>query len=271
MDSIIQKINKFPKLPIIIGTCTIISIIMVLRWLIKRNKTFTSLIGIGKNAKKPVVINPKQLVKHSKNNGLNWTLGFWIYIDDLNYKFNKDKHILDWDNCKIWLSKDNHLYITLKNYNNKNSKIIYERIPIQKWLHIAIIYEDRYLDLWINGKLYTSIFLDNLQKFNTNSEMVICPKGGFSGHISKFKYYNYAITRKAVLNIDSVYMQYALTPFPILLKIPIIGHILRFILFLYNFAMDLPLIKPIINIITKIYRFFIDMLCNIYKVFRQVG
>lgn len=275
MESILQSIKNVPKLPIIVLICGTVISIYILKWLINRNSKLVSLSGIGDNAKNEILVESDKLIKHRTNTGLNWSLCFWIYIDDLNYKFNKQKQILSWKNCNIWLSKNNDLYIKLEKYDNKHSKIVFERIPIQKWLHISVIYDDRNLDLWINGKLYSSIYLDNIQNFDKNANMTICPNGGFSGYISKFKYYNYAIVRKAVLNIDSIYIQYLLTPFPIIYKIPIIGHILRLIKFLFSFILDLPLISQLFKLLKHIYKFFYGIICNTHNaiigIIKQTG
>ena len=132
------------------------------------------------------------------NNGNNWSINFWIYIKDLSYNYAINKSILEWDNCNIWLTKsDNGIVIQIPVYYNEPQQIIYKNLPIQKWINIAVILENRYLDLWINNKLYVSKYLKNLpiQKFN-NDALITLKNKSFSGYISKFQYFNFKLPRE---------------------------------------------------------------------------
>jgi len=133
------------------------------------------------------------------NKGISWTYNFWLYIDDWNYKFRKKKYILQSDNVSIWLDeKLPNLHIDINVFNKPNQSIIYKDIPVQKWLNYALILDNRNLDLFINGYLYRSIFLQNVpeQKITTNIDLF--SNGGISGYISQFKYFSYNIDRSRV-------------------------------------------------------------------------
>ena len=133
------------------------------------------------------------------NKGISWTYNFWLYIDDWNYKFGKKKYILQSDNVSIWLDeKLPNLHIDINVFNKPNQSIIYKDIPVQKWLNYALILDNRNLDLFINGYLYRSIFLQNVpeQKITTNIDLF--SNGGISGYISQFKYFSYNIDRSRV-------------------------------------------------------------------------
>jgi hypothetical protein len=133
------------------------------------------------------------------NKGISWTYNFWLYIDDWNYKFGKKKYILQSDNVSIWLDeKLPNLHIDINVFNKPNQSIIYKDIPVQKWLNYALILDNRNLDLFINGYLYRSIFLQNVpeQKITTNIDLF--SNGGISGYISQFKYFSYNIDRSRI-------------------------------------------------------------------------
>ena len=133
------------------------------------------------------------------NKGISWTYNFWLYIDDWNYKFGKKKYILQSDNVSIWLDeKLPNLHIDINVFNKPNQSIIYKDIPVQKWLNYALILDNRNVDLFINGYLYRSIFLQNVpeQKITTNIDLF--SNGGISGYISQFKYFSYNIDRSRV-------------------------------------------------------------------------
>ena len=61
------------------------------------------------------------------NEGVSWTLSFWIYIDDWNYQYNSPKRIIHWgENGFVWFSKkrnDTQLnMVNLKTVNDRRSK-----------------------------------------------------------------------------------------------------------------------------------------------------
>ena len=133
------------------------------------------------------------------NKGISWTYNFWLYIDDWNHRFGEKKYILQSDNVSIWLDeKLPNLHIDINVFNKPNQSIIYKDIPVQKWLNYALILDNRNLDLFINGYLYRSIFLQNVpeQKITTNIDLF--SNGGISGYISQFKYFSYNIDRSRV-------------------------------------------------------------------------
>ena len=133
------------------------------------------------------------------NKGISWTYNFWLYIDDWNYKFGEKKYILQSDNVSIWLDeKLPNLHIDIKVFNKPNHSIIYKDVPLQKWLNLAVILDNRNLDLFINGYLYRSIFLQNVPEQKVTTNINLFSDGGISGYISQFKYFSYNIDRSRV-------------------------------------------------------------------------
>jgi hypothetical protein len=63
-------------------------------------------------------------------------------------------------------------------------------VPIQKWCNLIFSVYGRTLDVYINGKLTRTDVLPGVAKVNTDSPVIVTPKGGFSGHTAKFQYYN---------------------------------------------------------------------------------
>jgi len=166
-------------------------------------------------AKQKVVISPKEIFKNNNNivfkgntfnKGSGWSISFWIYINDWNYRYKNFKNIVVWkDNCYIGLTeKINNLIIEVPVYNisldNKIEKINFGSIPLQKWINIVTILDGRNLDLHINGKLYKSKYLSNVPKQSTNSDLQICSDGGFDGYICRFMLYNYIIPKNNLLS-----------------------------------------------------------------------
>tara|TARA_B110001450_G_C17625477_1_gene482962 strand:+ start:34 stop:753 length:720 start_codon:yes stop_codon:yes gene_type:complete len=133
------------------------------------------------------------------NKGITWSYNFWLYIDDWGYKFGKRKYILQSDNMSIWLDeKLPDLHIELNIFNKPNQKMVYKDIPIQKWLNYALILDNRNFDLFINGHLYKTMFLDNVPEQLNVTNINLFSDGGISGYISQFKYFSYNIDRSRI-------------------------------------------------------------------------
>ena len=182
-----------------------IGIILVIRFIQKiiwRNVKF--IFDYPRDAKKPYNIESR-ILKPTKNEGISWSLSFWIYIDNWDYLYLFPKKIISWEeNAYIWLSKksnDLNIQIPIDNRSNSSEKIQFKSIPIQKWIHCCVILENRYVDLWMNGKLYHSKKLSGVPRFNYTKDMNITPggnNGGFSGYISRFRYYNIPIKKNLI-------------------------------------------------------------------------
>lgn len=74
--------------------------------------------------------------------------------------------------------------------------IVIDNINIQKWVNILVTFNNRTLDVYINGKLVKSKPFDNVI-INGNGytdDILITPSGGFGGFVSKVQYFPYFIT-----------------------------------------------------------------------------
>jgi len=71
-----------------------------------------------------------------------------------------------------------------------------ENINIQKWVNVIVTFNNRTLDVYINGKLVKSKPFDNIiiNGGEYQNDILITPDGGFGGFISKVQYYPFFIT-----------------------------------------------------------------------------
>ena len=81
----------------------------------------------------------------------------------------------------------------MKTFHKNSERIVFKNIPLQKWLNIGIVVDNRFVDLWINGKLYHSKHLYNLPLFLENKDLVVCGCRGFDGFVSSFYYYSRSV------------------------------------------------------------------------------
>ena len=162
---------------------------------IKKTEDATKLISVE---------NEKNKKSDPSKYPISFTLNFWINIRSWEYNYGKRKSILEWSGFKLWLTKtQNHIMLRIPTYRGANY-ISVKDVPIKKWINISITLENRHADLWLNGKLHTSLHLSGLPKINFATNMLICNNGGFAGLISKFKYYAKPLKKKHLFNLTSI-------------------------------------------------------------------
>tara|TARA_B100000795_G_scaffold268131_1_gene254435 strand:- start:892 stop:1914 length:1023 start_codon:yes stop_codon:yes gene_type:complete len=200
--------------------------------------------------------------KNPSGNGKKRTYTFWIYVNDLNYMTNSYKNVayigdenslknrspyifLDKNNNKLFVrfSKqdissggDDSLSNNFENaksandidnmgdfYNFISQGITIDYVPIQRWVHIAIVINDigrsatmsAYVDGDISkmitngneisesqGHIYniTNLDLDKDNILYTGGNKTDYNQPGFSGLISKFSMYNYDLNDRDIYN-----------------------------------------------------------------------
>lgn len=89
--------------------------------------------------------------------------------------------------------KSNDLMIRQSLLDGTTETLVVPKVPIQKWLHVVVILKQRYLDVFINGKLITSRHLRSIPIYHP-SRLAVNPNGGFSGYISRVQYHNRSLT-----------------------------------------------------------------------------
>lgn len=169
--------------------------------------------------------------------GGEYSVNFWMYISDWNYKQGTRKHVIE-------LGGNNFatLLVALGAYNNSlsvrvdtkdasgssvpgititnadkeaffkplqsdNSLTVQpmcdiEEIDLQRWVQVTICMNGRTCDVYIDGKLARSCVLDSFFKVDPTSISVkLVDRGGFDGYVSQVSTYNYSLNPSAVYNM----------------------------------------------------------------------
>tara|TARA_Y100000385_G_C13001099_1_gene597263 strand:- start:381 stop:1130 length:750 start_codon:yes stop_codon:yes gene_type:complete len=159
---------------------------------------------------------PKSLI------GTEFSFSFWINVEDWGHNFNKPKHVFHIGDAAaksvcpgVWLyPKNNNIMIRVDTHANtkqmnpnKDASIIKKElpcditdIPVQRWVHIAVILINRTVDVYVNGKLTRSCVLENVPKLN-NGDLYINQNGGYAGSISDLLYYNQALSPNDIYSL----------------------------------------------------------------------
>jgi hypothetical protein len=149
----------------------------------------------------------------------------WTFVSNWNYRYGQEKIIFkkqtddtDPDIIVALGALTNNIQIRIKsnktetitnNQGNSVTSPIYRicdviNIPLQSWVCIAIVINNKFLDVYMNGKLVkTCPLYDNDSTYNINnmSPVTLTPNGGFSGNTAKFNYYNYDLSPQDIWNI----------------------------------------------------------------------
>ena len=210
--NVIFKNMKVMTIIVIVIIILIVSVILI--WIysdrkIKNIKNNPILLCDISDGNKQIIIPAEKIIPSNKNTGQQFSLSNWIYIKNWNIISNKNKSIIDWDDnttggLKLYLDNSkNDLYCSFNSiYNNTNhtDSLKVSKIPLQKWLNIVIIVENRDFDMFINGKLYKSLLLSVVPNIKTR-KMTLCSNNGFPGYISNIKYYNKAISQDEIISL----------------------------------------------------------------------
>lgn len=67
---------------------------------------------------------------------------------------------------------------------------IVKNIPLQKFCHIIVSYNDKALDVYLNGKLVKTCLIPGIPYIDSDADVKVTPKGeSYSGYSSKFKFW----------------------------------------------------------------------------------
>lgn len=148
---------------------------------------------------------------------LAFSLSFWMYIADWNYRFNSPKAILvkgangygTTDAAPgIWLARSTNRLVVATRTRGSSTTLEYcdiENIPLQKWVHVAYILDNRVVDIYINGKLERSCVLKAVPYLNTQDLYLFPPNDpgsnpsanptddnqtGYWGQLSSLRYFS---------------------------------------------------------------------------------
>ncbi len=191
------------KKQIIFGILSIIIVIILIILIVRYLRNFVNVSELPHDAKKKFKVSGKRIKFAQAQKGLSFTHSFWIYVKDWNYRFMNEKNILEKGGLLVFLgSRNNNLYIEIPVLNStRPERIVYENIPIQKWVNITILLENRHLDVWLNGKLYHSRYLKNIPDFKPGKDIVYLDNGGFSGYISRIYHYETNISKQKIKSL----------------------------------------------------------------------
>jgi len=196
---------------IILVVVLIIIIVVLVKRTQERSNNVKTLISSPVDAFEKTLEFDRSKVPNS-DQGLEFSYSVWIYIQDwtrgwknIFVKGSKGSTGATAGNRApgLWLYPDtNALHARINTFASPNEGCDIKNIPLQKWVNIVYVLNNRTVDIYIDGKLERSCVLRGVPKLN-NDPLYVCDNGGFFGKISNLVYYRYALKPDEVYSIYS--------------------------------------------------------------------
>jgi len=160
-----------------------------------------------KDGKKQDVYQNKLPMSVNRPAGIEFSYTGWFRIDDFSDRIGVQKVIFvkgsaDLNTACPALVIDantNTLLVKVDTYGAQETIPIVS-VPSKKWLHVAVVVGQDFVDVYINGILRERVVLQYVPKQNY-SNIMVCQNGGFNGNLSNLRYYNKALSIIQLTNI----------------------------------------------------------------------
>lgn len=178
--------------------------------------------------------------------GGDFSISYWMYIQDTAYLSQKNKFIFSLGpDLTDGITDNNPVsilgYLTAVNYslairtNGTNATSLnlegltqlfgptvttgaditnsltpcdIASVDLQKWVHVTITYSSKTLDVYMDGKLARSCILDKAIEISPENKLTLFAYGGFGGYVSNFRTHDYT------LNPEQIWRLYMAGPGP---------------------------------------------------------
>ena len=173
-------------------------------------------------AQDPKNTNAATVVRsNNQSTGIEFTWSVWLLITDNNMKDPQYKHIFNkgdgnYDQIAglsrvnnapgLYLKQNtasnpsNVLHVVMDTVDGANQSADISGVPMNKWVHVAIRLENKVLDCYVNGTVYSRTMLTAVPKQNYY-DVNVCQNGGFTGKLSNLRYYDHALSAFDINNV----------------------------------------------------------------------
>jgi hypothetical protein len=193
-------------LKIVSAVAVLILVYMILRESLKIYSDMVILIDRPLDARSTrgslnKVIQPNKIPVLIPNVGMNYSISTWLYID--SWDKVTSKNIITRNPFNMYLDRENgNLVIEVGIHNGSTSEVmVYKHFPLQKWVNIVVVVENRTVDLWLNGKLYQSRQFNNIVTNNSQVPLTIAAPRSYGGSIARTYFFKKGLRRNDVLQI----------------------------------------------------------------------
>ena len=104
------------------------------------------------------------------------------------------------DNIDVDIDLMDSMSSTEINNNEIYHKVIHN-LPNQKWMNISLNIENKYIDVYVNGRLYNSFYCFHNIEIVPPGRLTFYNVTGMNGYISRFRYFNKTLNYKRVKSL----------------------------------------------------------------------
>lgn len=157
---------------------------------------------------------------NNQTTGIEFTWSTWLLITSPNTTTTSYQHIFNkgdtnYDSSGVsiingpglYLAKaanasanENVLHVIMDKVDGGNQSMDISGVPMNKWFHLALRMENKVLDAYVNGTVYSRSMLSAVPKQNYY-DVNVGQNSGFAGSISNLRYFNYALSAPAINSI----------------------------------------------------------------------
>lgn len=136
----------------------------------------------------PYVVAPS----FNEPEGLVYSYAMWVLVKDYSYGYGQSRVVMTkGDSPGIYLdSTSNSLIVKVRTYGATES-ILVPNIPAAKWMHVALVVDQRAVDVYINGTLRQHHTLSQLPDLTTDK---ITVGSGWNGVVGNITYHPKALS-----------------------------------------------------------------------------
>jgi len=201
-----------------VGMIVFVAIIIILLVVVYRNRAAAQIenpILIDKPVNAYDLTSGNSFDLKPSDRGLEYTYSCWFYVQDWYYKFQDFKCIFmkgattattdpivqgNMNPGVFLFPETNNLLISVATYYNPSERVSVTNIPLQKWVHLAVVLNNRTVDVYVNGKLERSKVLAGVPKLN-DQPLLVGANGGFFGKVSRLQYFTRSLKPDEVYSI----------------------------------------------------------------------
>lgn len=191
-------------------------IMSILKFFDETKKRSPWILKASKNAKKRMIITQDPGKKNSVNlprannrlGGLEFTYCFWMYIDDMSYRYGQWKHVMHKGNKEswplecpgVWLHpRKNCLRVYCNTFKEIREFVDIDNIPLNKWFCISLCAKGNKLDVYMNENLIKQKVFSSLIRQNYG-DLYLNAFKGFSGYMSNIRYFDHYLPYAKIRN-----------------------------------------------------------------------
>lgn len=203
---------------IVVAILLIVLVVKLVEWAAGKKSaksTNTPVLISGTVSANSDALAGKSFKVPANTTGMGYSYSLWIYVADWNYNYGNEKNVMIRGNHGQTVSPEinfdsnvNNLLIRQTLTNGDTAPCEIYNFPLQKWVNLIVILNNRTLDTYVNGKLERSCVLTAVPRIANGSNVRFAQRlsggsslPGFFGKLSNCQYFNYSIQQNEILKL----------------------------------------------------------------------